>query len=369
MDISNQESGIVYRNPVPHVFSRHAYFPSVIEMDNGELLASFATGESFEAANLNTYVCRSADRGITWSEPTALMEINPDALLSNCARITSLRNGEVIAVVVQHHRKDHYGEGLANPENLGFVPTDMLLVRSGDYGRSWDKPELIRPPLTGPSFELCSRIVELKDGRWIWPTSTWRGWDGDCPNGMKMVAWVSADKGRTWPSYMDVMNNSEDRLIYWESKITELQNDNLLAVAWAYDEKHDTDLPNHYSLSSDGGKTWQDPRSTQIQGQTMAVSELPDGRILSVYRRKDKPGLWANVCRIESNRWVNEKELPLWGVSNRELLDKSDNMVHDFNELKFGAPDITLLSDSSIFITFWCYEKLVSNIRWIRLSL
>ncbi len=369
MNIISQESGILYRNPVPHVFSRHAYFPSVVQMDNGQLLASFTIGESFEAANLNTFISRSADQGISWSEPIPLMETNPGQLLSNSARITSFPNGQVTAVVVQHHRKDHYGEGLANPENLGFVPTDTLLVRSSDYGHSWGKPELIPPPLTGPSFELCSRIVKLRDGRLIWPTSTWRGWDGDCPNGMKMVAWVSADSGLTWPSYMDVMNNLEKSLIYWESKIIQLQNDSLLAVAWVYDEKHDKDLPNHYSLSLDGGKTWPDPLSTQIQGQTMAIAELPDGRILSVYRRKDKPGLWANVCRIEHNRWVNEKEIPLWGVSNQGLLDKTDSMVQDFNELKFGAPDITLLSDSTIFITFWCYEKLVSNIRWIRISL
>ena len=31
-------SGLVYRNPKPHVLSRQAYFPSVVIMDNGEIL-------------------------------------------------------------------------------------------------------------------------------------------------------------------------------------------------------------------------------------------------------------------------------------------------------------------------------------------
>lgn len=368
MENSIPVSGLIYRNPVPHVFSRQAYFPSVVMMDNGEMLASLVIGEAFEAANLNTYISRSTDSGKTWSEPVELLQARPDTLRSNFARITAFPGGKVVAVMVQAHREDHYGEGLANPENIGFVPTDILLIRSEDYGQTWEKPELKQPPLTGPSFELCSRIVPLQDGRWLWPTSTWRGWDGYCPNGMKMVTWISADEGNTWPGYSDVMASTEEHLIYWESKIVELQKNNLLAVAWVYDEKNDRDLPNHYSLSVDGGKTWSKPLSTQIQGQTMAVTALPDGRILTVYRRKDQPGLWANICRIENNQWFNEKEIPLWGMANRELLQKNDNMVQDFNELKFGAPDITLLPDHSVFITFWCYEKLVSNIRWIRLS-
>ncbi len=68
------QSGLIYRNPKPHVTSRQAYFPSVILMNNGEMLASMAIGEAFEAVNLNTYICRSKDMGETWSDPFPLFE-------------------------------------------------------------------------------------------------------------------------------------------------------------------------------------------------------------------------------------------------------------------------------------------------------
>jgi hypothetical protein len=360
-------TGLIYRNTSPHVSSKQAYFPSVVLMYNGEMLASFAIGEAFEAVNLNTYIAHSKDMGETWSEPKPLLVQQPNNLLSNCSRITAFPNGNVVAVVVQSHREVHPEEGLANPENIGFVPTDLLLVRSRDSGYSWELPEIIDPPLVGPSFELCGPIVPLRDGRWLWPTSTWRSWEGYSPNGMKMVALVSYDEGNTWPEYLDVMNGNADKTIYWESKIIELSNGLLIAVAWAYNEAQGKDLPNHYTISRDGGKTWLQPDSTHIQGQTMAIAELSDGRLLSVYRRIDKPGLWVTVSRLQEDAWINENEFPLWGSQETSLVRKSDSMVQDFNELKFGAPCITVLPDNCVYVAFWCYEKMVSNIRWFKL--
>lgn len=365
----NISTGLIYRNPKPHVFSRHGYFPSVTVTDNGQMLASFAIGEAFEAANSDTYISISGDMGGTWSDPVRLLDKDENILVSNYARIASMPDGSVVANIVRCHREDHPEEGLANPETLGFVPTDFLLLRSHDYGKSWGDEELIIPPLTGPSFEMCSSLLALRDGRWIWPTSTWRGWDGYCPEGMKMVALVSDDKGKSWGSYMEVMNRSDEKIIFWEGKIIELSDGTLLAVAWAYDEANGKDLPNQYTISRDGGKTWQKPSSTGIMGETMAIAGMPDDEIVAVYRRMDKPGLWVNRVRIEGDKWINNSEIPLWGVQHGSLIDKSGNMVQDFNELRFGAPCVTVLPDTTVYIAFWCYENMVSNIRWFKLDI
>lgn len=362
-------TGIIYRNPNPHVISRHAYFPSVVFMNNGEILASFAIGEAFESVDLDTYTAKSKDMGKTWSEPRLLLKKVSNHLYSNVARLAVLPGGQIIANVTRSNRELHPGEGLTNPENMGFVPTDLLVMRSIDFGNTWSAPEIIIPKLIGPSFEMCSPIVPLRDGRWLWPTSTWRGWDGYCPNGMKMVALISHDKGKTWPEHVDVMDGSADKVIYWEGKIAELTNGVLVAIAWAHDEPSVKSLSNHYTLSHDGGKTWLVPISTNIQGETMAITELPDEKLLVVYRRTDKPGLWGTIAKLEKDAWINEKAFPLWGANIESLLDKSYNMVQDFHDLKFGAPSITILPGNAVFVAFWCYEKMVSNIRWFKLSI
>ncbi len=206
------DTGLIYRNPQPHVRTVHAIFPSVVCTDAGDMVATFALAEAFEAVNAHTHFSRSPDRGESWELAGELYERQP--LTSDAARITLLPNGEIVALVCEHDRAEHPNEGLTNPENIGFVPTKFSILRSPDQGHSWSAPQPIEPPLVGPSFELCSPIVPLTDGRWLLPTSTLRGWDGAEPNGMKMVAFVSHDQGSTWPEYMDVMNDPAGNIVY-----------------------------------------------------------------------------------------------------------------------------------------------------------
>lgn len=367
--ISKIETGIVYRNPNPHVRSIHAYFPSVVTMGNDEILVSLVTGEAFEAVNLDTHVVRSADGGRTWSEPQPIIPADQKHLASNCGRLLAVSETEVVSMVVKSRRERYPDAGLANSENLGFVPTDLFVVRSLDRGHTWLPPVEVKPPLDGPSFEACSAIVKLRDGRWLWPTSTWRSWDNKEPNGMKMIALVSYDGGASWPAYLNVMDNTDAGVINWEGKIVELNDGRLLAVSWAYDEKNGVDRQNQYAISTDGGHRWTAPASTGLHGQTMAIIQLPDDRIVAVYRRMDEPGLWLNIAELTDEGWINVQEECLWGGAKAELNARTGDMVRDFNDLKFGAPYLTLLPDQAVMVVFWCYERLVSNIRWIRFNI
>ncbi len=361
-------TGIVYKNPKPHVRSVHAYFPSVAVMDNGEMLATFALGEAFEAANCRLNVARSKDMGETWALEGPVYPGTKRRLTSDYGRVTAVAGGAAVILMMRHDRAGHSDEGLGNPETIGTVPTECLLVRSKDYGRTWSKPAAMKHSLPQTPYEICCPITPLKDGRWIVPSSTWPTWEGACPNGLKLIAFVSRNRGRTWPEHWDVMKDPKQEIFYWESKIVELQDGRLLAVAWAYNRATAKDLPNQYALSSDGGATWSQPMSMGLHGQTLAPFILDDGRVLCVYRRMDQPGLWAVMSRLDGDRWVNEEHTPLWGAQAQSLTSTSTNMIKNFNVLRFGAPCIAKLPDGTIFAAFWCYEDCISVIRWYKLK-
>ena len=126
------------------------------------------------------------------------------------------------------------------------------IITSADRGQTWSAPRTIQPSLVGPAFEMCHAIVELPDGRWLAPTSTWRGWNGDAPNGMQCVAVVSHDRGQTWPEHVPVLNGCRDGLIYWEVSLGRLLDGRLLAACWVFDERNGKSRPNEFALSADG---------------------------------------------------------------------------------------------------------------------
>ena len=367
--LRNIKTGIIYQNTSPHLKSIQAYFPSVVVTNHGEMLATVVLGEAFEAVDMHTCLFRSTDSGETWKNEGRLYPGTKGSLTSDYSRISILPNGELIVLMLRSDRSDHSDEGLTNSETLGFVPSEFVTFRSRDNGHSWNGPNVIDSSLGDTPLELCSPIIPVKDGRCFIPTSTWRYWDGSIPVGYRMVALVSHDHGKSWPEYVDVMVDPKQEIQYWESKIIEISDNRILSVAWAYNYVTKKDLPNQFVLSRDGGKTWSTPKSTGLSGQTLTPFLLDDGRIFSVYRRMDRPGLWANISRIEDEQWINESSEPLWGQHVAGLTGVGDNMSHSFNVLKFGAPCITRLSDGKIFIAFWGVENCLSVIRWFKLRL
>jgi hypothetical protein len=277
-----------------------------------------------------------------------------------------MRDGTLIGFGGLFYRDDP-AEGLTNRETLGFIPMDLIRLSSTDSGREWQGPAVIEAPLTGPAFEICHAIVELADGRWLAPTQTWPGWNGEAPNGRKAIALVSHDRGATWPEFFTVFDGSDRGIIHFEISVVQLPDGRLLAVSWAYDEKARKTLPTPYAVSSDG-KSFSARGVTGLHGQTAKLLPLDDGRFICVYRREDMPGLWVQLARLDANDWSNLDELLLW-CGNATASTRTGTISDELSSLRFGYPSTARLSNGEIMVVFWCEEDGIRNIRWCRLSI
>lgn len=363
--LSRLSTGIVYRNPKPYLRAIHAWHPSIARLDSGDIVCAFDLGQAVESLDYRTYVARSRDGGATWSPPTRMFKdpvIRPSV---HTVRISRLRDGSLVGFGARCYRDDPE-EGLVNRANLGYVPTELILLRSFDGGHTWEEPRVIKPPLVGPSFEICHAILELPDGRWLAPVGTWRAWNGEAPNGMKAVALVSHNQGETWPEYIEVMDAYGDGVIHFEQSIAPLPAGRLLAVAWAFHEPSGSSHPTPYALYREG-RAFSARRPTGLRGQTAKILGLPDGRILCLYRRDDRPGLWANLSRIEGDRWVNLEEAAMWEGASSGMTGRSGGS-EELSSLKFGFPSMINLPEGGVFAVFWCCEDGVYNIRWLRIQ-
>ena len=335
-----------------------------MRLPTGELLAAFDIAQAVEALDYRTYLSRSSDEGHTWSPPERLFEDPVKRRSTHSVRLSRMTDGTIVAFGARCYRDDPE-RGLTNRENLGFVPMELILLRSDDDGHTWRGPQTIAPPLTGPAFEVCPHIGDLGDGRWLAPTATWKGWDGEAPNGMKAIALVSRDQGTTWPEYIDVMDAYDRGVISWEQSLVQLSDGRLLAVAWAYNERTGRSEPTPYALAAaDGG--FSASRMTGLNGQTAKLVVLPDGRVLCLYRRDDKPGLWANLSHLDGDDWLNLEETPVWQGAGSGMTGEGISS-DELSGLKFGYPSLLCLPDGEVMVVFWCEEEGVNNIRWVRI--
>lgn len=358
-------TGVVYRNPEPHMRAIHTWHPSIARLDDGEFVAAFDLGQGAESLDYRTYIARSSDGGASWSDPVRLMTDPPGRPTTHTIRISRTADGALVGLGCLAYR-DNPRLGLVNRENLGYTDMRLFVVTSGDAGRTWEEPRLIEPPLVGPAFEMCHWIVELSDGRWLAPTSTWRGWNGEAPNGMNAIALVSHDRGRTWPEAITVMDRWNEGIIHWEQSLVELSDGRLLAVAWAVDERSGKTLSTPYAVADDG-RHFGSPRPTGLRSQTAKITVLRDGRIFCLYRRDDQPGLWANVSRLDGDQWVNLDEACIWQGAASGMRGEAAT-GEELSQLRFGFPSMTVLPDGEVMAVFWCMEDCIQNIRWFRLK-
>ena len=364
--IKSVAAGNVYRNPKPHLRAIHAWHPSLTCMPDGELISTFDLGQGVESLDYRTYLARSTDRGETWSEPLPIFHDPVTRRSTHTVRTSAVGDGTLVGMGIRAYRDDPE-EGVINRANLGYVESDIFLLRSHDRGRTWEGPQVVPPPLVGPAFEMCHRIIELADGRWLFPSSTWKDWNGNAAKGMRCVAFVSHDRGITWPEHLEVVDQVDRGVLSWEVGLTQLPDGRLVAVVWSFEESTGKSLPNRYAISADG-RTFSPSRENGILGETSKLLTLPDGRLLCVYRRLDKPGLWANLVRIEGYEWINLEQACLWQGAPSGMMGVRSNS-DELSGLKFGYPSLVQLPGGDVMVVFWCVEDCLHVIRWQRLEI
>ncbi len=368
--------GVVYRNPVPYLRSVHAWHPSLSVSQKGHWWVTFDMGEAVEALNYRTYVTRSKDFGGSWEAPTPLM---PEAVSEAAKGVTTAwtysirtsrmdRNRLFVGLGAIYHRADPEA-GLINRVNLGSVPVELFVIkkRMHDFDHSKAMVKVIEPPLKSVGFELCHSIVELKDGRWLAPTSTWKGWNGEAPEGMKAVALVSHDKGETWPEYITVADQYKRGVISWEQSIVQLEDGRLLAVVWSFNEGTGKSEPTRYTISQDG-KTFGPLKENGMLGQTAKLLHLEENRVFMAYRREDAPGLWGAVCEIQGDEWVTLSQAPIWQGASSGMTGRESN-ANELSGLKFGYPSLKKIGDDEVMVVFWAKVDDVHEIRWAKVEM
>ena len=337
-----------------HVDRSDSAFATLVRLDDGQVLCGFSVGGGAHASG-GTHCARSADGGRTWTHQGLILGSEVTPATTNHLRLSRTRDGAILA----------YGQRDRCDQTGGGDGCEAVFCRSEDGGRSWSPPRVLPAPLPGP-YEISNPVVVTDDGRWLAPAATHHG---DL-YGETVVLFESCDGGDTWPAMHTVFEHPQRAVGYLEQKVIQSRPNELLAVAWRQDYGKDVDLTNGYSFSLDGGRTWDGPHDTGIEGQTMTPLWLGADRFLVLYNRRwGRQSIQMCLVRARGADWSVEFEDTMWDA--RATLDRTEEASSnaEIPLFKFGYPMPLRLDDETVLATHWCEENGMCGIRWTRMRL
>ena len=179
---------------------------TIVELKNGDLVASFFGGTKERNPDCCIWVCRKPKDSKEWTAPQLAadgvfsLKDSQAALAGIDSTCTPVKNekGKLIVTIFRQRRKACWnpvlfqipGGDLILFYKIGLKVSDWTgwLVRSRDGGKTWSKREPLPEGFLGP----IKNKPEYINGRIICPSST------EGSNGWRVHFEISDDKGKTW---------------------------------------------------------------------------------------------------------------------------------------------------------------------------
>jgi predicted neuraminidase len=344
------ETGVIARSD-PQGFVINAY-PVIARLSDGKLLCVFAAETAAKPPKMKIAASTSTDRGKSWSAPSVLFDhlqtedADPNLLVDGnrvLAFSTTIPEpvridhsliymresadgvhwGDEVLLTTPHRYiagKIHQGHRLADgtlvmgyawdtwaeqgmvPASEGEMDIKSGLLRSTDGGKTWTGGGDLYAQLPKTSPHAVSGLDEpasvvLADGRIMVLLRT---------SGTKLFQSWSSDGGKSWETpQASTLTGHNSPAALWK-----LDGSSNVLVAW--DNSSTGRTPLAAALSSDGGKSWSEPKvvvDTKSSNQVSypSVIQAQDGTMIVVWQQQlPQGGREIRLARF-NRAWLLEK--------------------------------------------------------------
>ncbi len=355
------DQGILSKQP-----DRGAYMPTITPLPDGTYIACQHVGQGLATPDNHIEILRSTDQCQTWTREHTI-GAPEDGWAYRAPRINVAHNGHLTLVASRFENTD---QELFDTSTEALQRPEMLFYRSTDQGHTWSAPQIL--PIHLPPEKYTANgtgwMLQLAPDRWMYPFETWKpeGYTG--PPDQKAGALFSTDQGHTWDEYTVIADDPTGEKLWWDQAGTILPDGRIYLMLWTHLYGTSKDLPNHYTISEDQGRTWSDPKPTNLHGQVCAPIALPDGRIAAVYNYRHEPQ--GVRVALSNNLSHFEHDLYIFDAGAEASMGKPENETFLAEHLKiaFGKPGGTLLPSGELLVWFWCTTEGITHTRWVKLK-
>jgi len=352
-------------------------FPGICVLPDGRWICTFRSApKKTPLDGQGVCVTWSDDGGRSWSKPGRPF-IPPRLGGRNgtfrTGYLTSIPDGSVLAVLTW---VEDPGTGVPyfNETTEGLLDSQVFLARSRDRGETWSEPEAaviqgfsMPIPTTGPLLLLDDGALacQFEVNKPYYDTSPWHH---------ASVIAFSGDGGKTWPDHRIISRDPENRVFYWDQRISQCRDKRLLDLFWTYDRQDARYLTIHARESLDCGRNWSEIWDTEVLGQPAAPVFVQGDRICMVYvDRTASPMIKARLSSDLGRTWPPETEITLYTSAGRSQETSKASMQDAWAEMgKFsvGLPATDMTADGDVLVVFYeGPETDITNIRWVRIKI
>ena len=360
---------IIDRGVLSRREGRGAYCPCVTQLDDGSFIASQDVGTTLGSTDHSIEILRSAD-GRNWESQGLLPGgIANENWFYRIPDIEQLPDGPL---VMRATRFEVAQCDVFDVEAEAALRGQVLLYWSEDQGRTWSAPQLVPvdlPPDTYTWNGAGGRLLCLSATRWMYPLETFRPRGSDAPVDQKALAVFSSDRGQTWGELTTVADDPSGSLFWWDQMNVRLADGRLYTMLWTHVNGTSEDLPVHWVISADEGRTWSQPKPTNIRGQVCSPIGLPDGRLAAIYNFRHHPQGIRVALSQDLSTFDPDGEVVVFDAGEEASLAGPDheNFLAEHLKIGFGKPSGILLDDGTLLTYFWCTSEGITHTRWARL--
>lgn len=346
-------------------------YPLTAALGDGAIATVYRRGTSKHSHDGVLVMQTSGDGGAHWAEPVTIFDgtkLEPSKTAVT-GGLVQTRSGALVAVfgVVEGLRPGVY----MFDEEGQTLPRKILTTRSEDGGRTWSPPE----PLETPGLSragIVARPFLLGDSE-IALTLEHR-----TPLGAQGTAMVfSSDDGLTFGDLAIVAADAEGKLSLCDARVAVLTDGRILMLLWTFRQDTEETIEVHRTLSTDHGRTWSEPTGIGLVGQITVPLALPSGPVIAVSNVRVPPEGSQLWCSLDvGTTWASETRVQMWDVAEARILGQPvaestasrgpSGIWDDLQRFSFGTPDLVLLDDGSVLMTYYATLDEIIHVRACR---
>ena len=349
-------------------------YPLTTVLADGSVAVVYRQGESKHSHDGIIVMQLSADGGQTWADPLTVFD-GRQAHPMQTAVSAGLCQTADGALLVTFSTIEGLPSGLYMFSEEGErLPRHLCYSRSDDLGQTWSAPAHMELPGISKAG-ITTRPFVLPSGRVCMPIEykTPLG-----PNGTAMA--FSDDHGCTFGVPIVVATDAAGRLNLCDARFAQLPDGRVLSLLWTFEQASEETIEVHRACSSDQGKTWSPPEPIGFVGQITAPLALPTGEVIAASNYRHPPEgirLWYSPDAGAS--WESGSAIQMWDLASGRVLAKpaagssernaGENVWDALALFSFGTPDLALLEDGSILMTYYSTVDGIIHVRACRFRL